>query len=102
MKIINRENAEHYRWKTVCDGWHFVKSDALSIIAEKMPPRRSNSWSFPCRNRTAIASWCEHSYKKVRTCICARRDVHYMHARNLANTSGGYHHGKLHEMQHWK
>lgn len=38
MKIVNRDNAEHYKWKTVCDGWHFLKSDELSVIAEKMPP----------------------------------------------------------------
>ncbi len=35
---INRESAEHYIWKEQCDGWHFLKSDDLSIIAEKMPP----------------------------------------------------------------
>lgn len=38
MRIVNRENAEHYNWKTVCDGWHLLKTDELSIIAEKMPP----------------------------------------------------------------
>lgn len=38
MKVIDRENAEHYHWKTVCDGWHLVKTDELSVIAEKMPP----------------------------------------------------------------
>lgn len=38
MRIVNREHAEHYNWKTVCDGWHFLNTDDLSIIAEKMPP----------------------------------------------------------------
>lgn len=38
MRIVDREHAEHYNWKTVCDGWHLVKSEELSIIAEKMPP----------------------------------------------------------------
>ncbi len=38
MRKVNRENAEHYNWKEVCDGWHFIKSDELSVIAEKMPP----------------------------------------------------------------
>lgn len=37
MKIINRKNAEHFNWKEVCDGWHFIKTDELSVIAEKMP-----------------------------------------------------------------
>ena len=35
---IDRASAEHYIWKDVCDGWHFVKNENLSIIAEKMPP----------------------------------------------------------------
>lgn len=38
MRIVNRENAEHYNWKTVCDGWHLVQTEELSVIAEKMPP----------------------------------------------------------------
>lgn len=38
MRIVNRENAEHYKWKEVCDGWHLLKTDELSVIAEKMPP----------------------------------------------------------------
>lgn len=38
MRTINRETAEHYHWKEVCDGWHFVRRDDLSVIAEKMPP----------------------------------------------------------------
>ena len=46
MKIISRENAEHYNWKEVCDGWHFIKSDELSIIAEKMPPHTEEDMHF--------------------------------------------------------
>ena len=46
MKIINRENAEHYTWKEVCDGWHFIKSDELSVIAEKMPPHTEEDMHF--------------------------------------------------------
>lgn len=38
MRVVNRESAEHYNWKTVCDGWHFVQTEELSVIAEKMPP----------------------------------------------------------------
>lgn len=37
MRTVNRDIAEHYYWKTVCDGWHFLNTDELSIIAEKMP-----------------------------------------------------------------
>lgn len=38
MRIINRQNAEHYSFQKCCDGWHFSKKEALSVIAEKMPP----------------------------------------------------------------
>lgn len=34
---ISKANAEHYTWKDVCDGWHLVKKDELSIITESMP-----------------------------------------------------------------
>lgn len=35
---VSRENAEHYRWGTDCDGWHLVKDKDLSVIEEFMPP----------------------------------------------------------------
>ena len=39
--MINKANAEHYVWGNNCDGWHLVKSDALSVIQEHMPPHTS-------------------------------------------------------------
>jgi mannose-6-phosphate isomerase-like protein (cupin superfamily) len=39
--IIKKEKAEHYIWGGICDGWHYLKSDSLSIIREKMPPNTS-------------------------------------------------------------
>lgn len=38
MEIVSAENAEHYTWGEVCDGWHLLKSAALSIIQERVPP----------------------------------------------------------------
>jgi mannose-6-phosphate isomerase-like protein (cupin superfamily) len=35
---IARETAEHYVWGEGCDGWHLVKTPALSVIQERMPP----------------------------------------------------------------
>lgn len=35
---VSIENAEHYRWGEVCDGWHLLKLDALSVIRERVPP----------------------------------------------------------------
>jgi|SRR5215469_7930763 len=40
-KIISTANAEHYTWGNQCDGWHLLKTPELSVIEERMPPRRS-------------------------------------------------------------
>ena len=38
FEIVDTVNSEHYKWGDKCDGWHFVKSDSLSVIKETMPP----------------------------------------------------------------
>ncbi len=38
MKIVSHENAEHYTWGGVCDGWHLLRSGGLSVIQERVPP----------------------------------------------------------------
>ena len=35
---IDRTTAEHYVWGGTSDGWHLVRSAALSVIQERMPP----------------------------------------------------------------
>jgi mannose-6-phosphate isomerase-like protein (cupin superfamily) len=35
--VISIENAEHYIWGEVCDGWHLLKSDDMSVIQERVP-----------------------------------------------------------------
>lgn len=37
MTIVSRKTAEHYTWGEVCDGWHLLKRQDMSIIHEKMP-----------------------------------------------------------------
>lgn len=51
MKVVNRENAKHYHWKNVCDGWHFVDSGDLSIIAERMPPHTAEDMHYHSKAR---------------------------------------------------
>ena len=46
MKLINRENTEHYNWKKVCVGWHCITTDELSVIAEKIPPHTEENMHF--------------------------------------------------------
>ena len=31
------ENAEHYLWGEISDGWHLLKRDDLSVIQERVP-----------------------------------------------------------------
>jgi mannose-6-phosphate isomerase-like protein (cupin superfamily) len=44
--VISKANAEHYSWGQNCDGWHLVRSDALSVIHERMPPGTSEVRHF--------------------------------------------------------
>ncbi|UYQ92370.1 cupin domain-containing protein [Chitinophaga horti] len=36
--VKNVLNAEHYIWGGLCDGWHLLQHDDLSVIQERMPP----------------------------------------------------------------
>jgi mannose-6-phosphate isomerase-like protein (cupin superfamily) len=35
--VVSIQNAEHYVWGEVCDGWHLLKRDNMSIIQERVP-----------------------------------------------------------------
>jgi len=35
--VISIDTAEHYVWGDVCDGWHLVKRDEMSVIQERVP-----------------------------------------------------------------
>jgi mannose-6-phosphate isomerase-like protein (cupin superfamily) len=35
--VISMENAEHYIWGDVCDGWHLLRRDDMSVIQERVP-----------------------------------------------------------------
>ncbi len=35
--VISIENAEHYIWGEICDGWHLLKREDMSIIQERVP-----------------------------------------------------------------
>ena len=34
---ISIENAEHYVWGEVCDGWRLLKREDMSVIQERVP-----------------------------------------------------------------
>ena len=35
--VISIENAEHYIWGDVCDGWPLLKREDMSVIQERVP-----------------------------------------------------------------
>ena len=43
MPVTSTKSAEHYIWGEGCDGWHLVKSEALSVIQERVPAGASES-----------------------------------------------------------
>lgn len=51
MKPVSTENSEHYTWGGVCDGWHLVRNDQLSVIQERMPPGATETEHYHERAR---------------------------------------------------
>jgi mannose-6-phosphate isomerase-like protein (cupin superfamily) len=35
--VVSIENAEHYIWGEICDGWYLLKRDDMSVIQERVP-----------------------------------------------------------------
>jgi len=35
--VVSIESAEHYIWGEICDGWHLLKRDDMSVIRERVP-----------------------------------------------------------------
>jgi mannose-6-phosphate isomerase-like protein (cupin superfamily) len=35
--VVSIENAEHYIWGEVCDGWHLLQRKEMSVIQERVP-----------------------------------------------------------------
>ncbi len=35
--MISVQNAEHYTWGEICDGWHLLKREDMSVIQERVP-----------------------------------------------------------------
>jgi mannose-6-phosphate isomerase-like protein (cupin superfamily) len=39
-------NSEHYTWGDVCEGWHLLKRDDVSVIQERVLPGKSETTHF--------------------------------------------------------
>lgn len=51
MKVVSPDNAEHYTWGEICDGWHLLKSEALSVIEERVPPGGAEAHHYHRRSQ---------------------------------------------------
>lgn len=51
METTSTANTEHYSWGQVCDGWHLLATDDLSVIEERMPPGSFEQRHFHTRAR---------------------------------------------------
>ena len=49
--ITNLENAEHYRWGAVCEGWRLLERADLTVIRERIPPGAGEVQHFHARAR---------------------------------------------------
>jgi mannose-6-phosphate isomerase-like protein (cupin superfamily) len=48
---VRATNENHYVWGQVCDGWHLVRGENLSVIEERMPPGAAEQRHFHERAR---------------------------------------------------
>lgn len=48
---VSIANAEHYTWGGICDGWHLLRGENLSVIEERMPPGTAEQRHFHQRAR---------------------------------------------------
>jgi mannose-6-phosphate isomerase-like protein (cupin superfamily) len=48
---VSVANAEHYVWGEVCDGWHLLRGEHLSVIEERMPDGAAEQRHFHTRAR---------------------------------------------------
>jgi len=49
--VVSIEYAEHYVWGDVCDGWHLLQRDDMSVIYERVPAGAMEVAHFHTRAR---------------------------------------------------
>ena len=49
--VVSIENAEHYVWGEVCDGWHLLGRDDISILQERVPPGGMETMHYHAKAR---------------------------------------------------
>jgi mannose-6-phosphate isomerase-like protein (cupin superfamily) len=49
--MISTKNAEHYIWGEICDGWHLLKRQDMSVIQERVPSGGAETMHYHERAR---------------------------------------------------
>ena len=49
--VVSIDNAEHYVWGEICDGWHLLQRDDVSVIQERVPAGGSEVLHYHARAR---------------------------------------------------
>lgn len=39
--VVSIENTDHYVWGEICDGWHLLRREDMSVIQERVPAGRA-------------------------------------------------------------
>jgi mannose-6-phosphate isomerase-like protein (cupin superfamily) len=49
--VVSIDNAEHYVWAEICDGWHLLKHEDMSVIQERVPAGASELMHYHAEAR---------------------------------------------------
>ena len=48
---ISIENTEHYVWGEICDGWHLLKREDMSVVEERVPAGGAETMHYHTKAR---------------------------------------------------
>ena len=51
LRLISTNTAEHYTWGQQCDAWILLKSDAVHVLQESMPPGTTEVMHYHGKSR---------------------------------------------------
>ena len=72
--VVSIENAEHYIWGDICDGWHLLKREDISIIQERVPPGATEAMHYHNTARQFFYIL-EGLRERVQSADCGSQDV---------------------------
>ena len=49
--VVSIQNVEHYIWGEVCDGWHLLQRDDISVIQERVPAGAKEVMHYHTKSR---------------------------------------------------